>query len=334
MPFRTGYAVWQFGYDWWNPADLPYCQVDPNASDYGVCYNIIGKAIFFSSRTVPCESQGTCVRIPAYTSFMVPLYQYYPYAVDFSSSGKQGILKMLYINEFTNNQKRNALSLVLNAPFLSVLIDGMSIERNPPISMYPLIANNNKSGNNPQVNGYDPQMNWYGYINLFGNPPLGKQIIVKYETQTLFQSIVPVYWAYGTPSWPAENLYSAGVIILFYSYEASPELIMPLDYREYLKYPDLRRAVGYQSSGRHPGWNASDIISLAKDIFPDRVWMVFDDSDLTLYGYGITLEQIPEWLIDMLNPVEFKVLKEPWDSQVVEKFISELERRNYVSSQE
>jgi hypothetical protein len=114
------------------------------------------------------------------------------------------------------------------------------------------------------------------------------------------------------------------------SAESSPRAIIPLDYNnDYVTYGELRKAFAYSYDGISQfGWNAQDIISALRDIFPNRAWAVFDDNQQILYLYNLTMDYVPDWLIDKLAPVGVKVLQSPSDSSIAQAWLNELNARN------
>lgn len=302
--FRTLSVHILFGTDWWTL----YSTSLGCSPDLSTCTVAVGKAIAISPSRPKCADQGTCEHYSSECDTVIGTY------LDLTSVGKQA-LKLYWTLAFTSFDIFDLLRPVVDDRVDALVIDSglyweyrigirKPDEFNPYSSsmMYKVVQYTYSSGNT---------MYWKTYRGIYDG---------------LFQKLALAH-CMGTNA-------VIGELFFTLSYEASPVAIIPLDYREYVKYQDLRKTFGYSYNGiDQPGWNAQDIINVLKEIFPDRVWMVFDDNTLTLYGYGITLEQVPQWLIDRLNPVAFKVLKEPWDLSLVEKFISELESRNYGRSQ-
>jgi hypothetical protein len=128
---------------------------------------------------------------------------------------------------------------------------------------------------------------------------------------------VPATWLIGTFE------------IAFFA-ESSPSAVIPLDYNNgYVLYQELRKAFAYSYDGVSQfGWNAQDIISVLKDIYPNRAWAVFDDNQQMLYLYNLTMDYVPDWLVEKLAPAAVKVLKPPPDSGVAKAWMDELSRRN------
>lgn len=317
MPFRLSFANWSFGINWWGPFTA-YCQTNSAAPDYGKCYNTAGgKAVFVLSTGTPaCVSDNTCINVSPASSINLSSN----YAIDLRGVGKQAILHELSIIENTNNTSRPSFSPIFHSPFMSVVLDGAQFERN----IFTLYMPNVRSTN---WQGYDPQSNWFGATNFFATPPVGTQIFAKIVTTRFFQQAYPVLWNLNT-----DNVYSASFLILIYSFEASPLAVIPLDYVEYIKYPELRNVFGYNSNGvEQPGWNADDIIRVLREIFPDRAWAVYDDKTYTLYLYNLTPDYVPDWLIEKLTPVAVKVLQSPSDSSIAKYWLDKLNSRNTYS---
>lgn len=304
MPFKTLAVHIPFGTDW---IDL-YSTLLGCSLDLSTCTVAVGKAIATELSRPKCADQGTCEHYSNACNTVIATY------LDLTSVGKQA-LKLYWTLAFTSFNIFDVLR-----PAVDDMVDSLTLDSGQHWEY--AIGIRKPDEFNPYSSSMMYKVVQYTYSS--GNTMYWKTHRGIYDG--LFQKLALAH-CMGT---------NAAIGELFYtlSYETSPVAIIPLDYREYAKYQDLRKTFGYSYNGiDQPGWNAQDIINVLKDIFPDRVWMVFDDSDLTLYGYGITLEQIPDWLVSKLNPISFKVLREPWDSQLVEKFISELESRNYVRSQ-
>jgi len=125
------------------------------------------------------------------------------------------------------------------------------------------------------------------------------------------------------------NTFFAAFALISYAVEASPSLIMPLDYEKYLAFDELRSVVGWAADGvSQYGWNADDIVRVLKELFPDRAWAVYDDRRYVLYLYNLTPDYVPDWLIDKLSPTAMKVLQPPADAAVAKAWLDELNRRN------
>jgi hypothetical protein len=98
--------------------------------------------------------------------------------------------------------------------------------------------------------------------------------------------------------------FSVYMISLLFSFEASPEALIPnLDYNEYMKYSELRNVIGYrycdgQMLNYAPencmavGWNADDMVNILKQLFKDREWYVYDDAKNILYANNPVKERL------------------------------------------
>ena len=102
MPFNTARASAELGTATYAESPNSYCQNNTAASDYGKCYNTIGKAVFVQTDTTtwpidpstgrdsfPCAADGKCTR---YTSTTWHRYL----ATLFSFTGKQAIVQYIY----------------------------------------------------------------------------------------------------------------------------------------------------------------------------------------------------------------------------------------------
>ena len=299
MPFQTAtyYTLFNYGYD---PTDYGTCDGSGN------CTSKIGKAVwwpqFSGISNPPCASAGTCVVAPSDVFNLQTI-------LDFTSVNKQAILNKSITSFVSGNPNTMMPACGVNI-FITMDTLGIIEQVIYIIKRFNYMRYSTYTFDNPFVS-IQYYLDKVPYWVVYANPTLGKLIYVQ---------------AHGCFAW-----WSSAYVFASYSYESSPELVMPLDYNnDYLKYTDLRRTIGFQSIGRHPGWNASDIISIARDVFPNRVWMVYDDIDSTLYGYGVTLEDLPEWVIDVFNPSRFIVLRDKWDSEAVQRYISQLAERLYV----
>lgn len=314
MPFRNRITYFTFGSHPDSTTFSDYCQTDPNASDFGKCYTAHGRAYFVSpyNETPACVNDGTCYFVQDTKIAEINV----SCTVDFTSVGKQAIIYEIFYVINTNNPKYAPFTIGNIAPHVYAYFDDTSLGR-MSLTCCPVLADFSSS------KYYDPQNNWFGAKNYFTTPTVGTQYVVKFSGTRFFQkmciNISNAYWPYES----GNRAYYAGIIKYVYAYEASPELVLDFPYTEYIKYPELRSAVGY-APPRHPGWNAQDIISIMKDIFPNRVWMVYDDRTSTLYGWGITLEDLPDWLVSQFSPASFVVLKDKWDSNAVNAYISAL----------
>jgi hypothetical protein len=167
------------------------------------------------------------------------------------------------------------------------------------------------------INIYDPVENYWPYWNAGIN-------FIRYVPNLLTQKIV--VQAHGCFVW-----WATAYVNVQYVYEASPIAVIPLDYSEYVKYPELRRVFGYSANGvDQPGWNSDDMIRVLRELFPDRAWMVYDDGKSTLYLWNVNFVDIPDWLLQKLGPTSAKVLKSPSSLDAEKSLFTELESRNYV----
>jgi hypothetical protein len=167
-------------------------------------------------------------------------------------------------------------------------------------------------------------MNYKAYLNPY-TITSGNVSIIRWQGNIF----TPILYLTVTES-NYNNIWYAGVTSVIYVYESSPLAIIPLDYdREWLPYQELRNTFGYAYTGiDQPGWNADDIISVLRNIYPDRAWAVFDDRTYTIFLYNLAPEYIPDWLIEKLNPVSIKVLQTPSNSSTAKYWVDELNRRN------
>jgi hypothetical protein len=126
------------------------------------------------------------------------------------------------------------------------------------------------------------------------------------------------------------NMWYAFDMSVSWAYESSPLAVIPLDYdHDYAPYRELHDTFGYAYTGvDQPGWNADDMIRVLKDIFPDRAWAVYDDKQYVLYLYNLTLDYVPDWLINKLAPVGIKVLQPPSNLSTAQAWLNELNARN------
>jgi hypothetical protein len=170
---------------------------------------------------------------------------------------------------------------------------------------------------------YDPVSNFKAYQDPY-TIPVGHVKIIRWSGM-LFASTINLSVDENT-----NNIWYAFDVLVIWAYESSPLAIIPLDYNnDYAPYRELRNAFGYAITGvDQPGWNADDIISVLKELFPDRAWAVFDDRTHTLYLYNLTMDYVPDWLIDKLAPVGVKVLQSPSDSSIAQAWLNELNARN------
>jgi hypothetical protein len=171
---------------------------------------------------------------------------------------------------------------------------------------------------------YDPVTNFKVYVNPY-TITLGNVAILRWQG-SFFTTTLSI----STFERNRNNIWYAADITIIWAYESSPIAIIPLDYdRDYLPYQELRSTFGYSTTGiDQPGWNADDIVSILRELFPDRAWAVFDDRTYTLYLYNLTPDYVPDWLIERLSPTAMKVLMPPSDSSIAKAWLDELSRRN------
>ncbi len=315
MPFNYVRYMNGYGLDLFaRSSNNVYCQIDTSKSDYGKCYVQTGKAYFVQTDTatyptLACESDGTCTRLTS---------TYYDYTVttlfDFSTAGKQGILKWFYS---ITHCSRSSLTFT-NPYFIGFL--------NPILGSFPPFPYYGGVNYNSSFLGYDPVYNLWVYVNRY-TIPVGYVNELQYNDTVMVNKLNIVIYLSNV-----NNIYFAGKFYAGVFIEQSPLAIIPLDYNnDYLVYSELRRTFGYSADGiNQPGWNASDIINVLKELFPDRAWMVYDDKDSTLYLWNVNFSDVPDWLIKKLSPTSVKVLKSPTSLDAEKTLFTELESRNYV----
>jgi hypothetical protein len=168
---------------------------------------------------------------------------------------------------------------------------------------------------------YDPITN--SIFNI-ANQTVGYRINMEYYPNALGLKIIGGFF-----NAMNNNTFFAVIAFVAYASEASPSLIMPVDYNEYVAYNELRKTVGWSFDGVNQlGWNASDIINTARELFPNRAWAVYDDNQNVLYLYNLTMDYVPDWLIEKLAPTAIKVLKAPADAAVAKAWLDLLNERN------
>jgi len=327
MPFR--YSFWRnfYGFGTWETSTDTYCVSDTSLSNYGSCNDVrIGKVRFVQSDTatypvgsLPCERDGTCIR---YTSMIHP--RMLDVIINLSYVGKQVILykfrSITHSNFFTSPRE-------YSQGIITVTADGTDI-------MYSPILKTNVYYIGSE---YDPVNNVWIKINRY--------IPSGCTSYNLSCSVVDVWWSgqilcnelYSLMFENyINNIWYAGNIEVVYWYESSPILIMPLDYDEYLMYPELRKTVAYAANGvDQPGWNADNILRVVKELFPDRPWLVYDDSTYTLYSNGLDIDDVLELgkYVDVVNEaLEIRVLNDKIPKDKVRQFI-DFYRRQYTTSQ-
>jgi len=309
MPFVTTRKVYYYGLSIANPSSNAYCQNDTSKSDYGKCYNLEqGQAIFIQSNTsayptLQCETDNTCIR---YTNVLGirTLDTVYNYP------GKQAVLQYFVTRSHASHPIVGRVTYFRLTPHASFTTGGSLI-----------VGFNNYEATTWPV--YDATMNYKAYVNPY-TIPSGYVNIARWVGNVFTPT------AYLVCNEAVDNAWYAFTTVVVWAYESSPLAVIPLDYdKEYVPHQELRNIFGYASTGvDQPGWNADDIISILKELFPNRAWAVFDDRTYTLYLYNLTPDFIPDWLVDRLAPVSMKVLKPPSASSVAEAWLDELNRRN------
>ena len=312
MPFNYVNYMFQYGSCIWARTPGAYCQTDTNASDYGQCYGACPPMFFVQTDTtnyptLPCQSSNTCIRLTS-------LYGNYQIAtvIDLSSVGKQAILKWF------QSTANSSLTIDPNYTYFQGFIVPF-VGDHPPFSHFGYVNFQN------QFLGYDPVYNLWIYVNRY-TPKVGYANELQFN-DTVLATKITLNTNFGYQN----NVYLAGRVKIGVLQEVSPLAIIPLDYNEYLKYNELRRTFGYSADGiNQPGWNADDIINVLKELFPDRAWMVYDDKDSTLYLWNVDFSDVPEWLLEKIDPTAVKVLKSPPSPEPEKSLFTELEKRNYV----
>jgi len=257
-----------------------YCVNDTSASDYGKCYNVTcGKAIFVQSDTttyptLPCESDGTCTRYTT-TAWIRGLSTVF----DGTSTGKQAIL---YEYRTLTHASINVYHYeYFQGVFTFILVNG---------SIYSAPGSKRVIDFVTGSSYYDPLNNVVYRINRY-TITSGNVVDIYWSGQVLTQFIQLAVYENNY-----NNIWHAGHAFAQYAYEASPLLIMPLDYvDDYLAYPELRKAVAYAGNGvDQPGWNADDILRVVQELFPDRPWLVYDVDNATVYSNGLDIDDVAE----------------------------------------
>ena len=310
MPLITTTKRYSYGTGTWMYTPSTYCQNNTSASDYGKCYNIIaGKAVFVQTDTstypsLPCETDGTCTRYTntTYTRTLLTIFDY---------PGKQAILQYFWSRSHSSIRSVGNIIHLLGVP--------VPFSESAYLWLFP--APNYEMSSWPV---YDPVGNWKAYVDPY-KIPVGSVTILRWQG-SIFTSRAPL----SVQESNINNIWYAFDMIVAWAYESSPLAIIPLDYnRDYVPYQELRNVFGYASTGiDQPGWNADDIIRVLKELFPERAWAVFDDRQYVLYLHNLTIDDIPEWLIQKLSPVAIKVLKQPSDRIAALAWLEELVQRN------
>ena len=314
MPFTGNYTRYTLGT--WDNKWETYCQTDTSASDYGTCYNVIGKAYFVQDDTttypvgsLPCEQAGNCTR------FITREWSYTFTILDNSSVKKQILLYFVRSKHHTNVLSMgNCGSLLVGTESVLGPTDGFV----PAQWSGPMLYRIATGG---RCDVYDPISN---SIFSIASQTIGYRINMEYYPNALGLKILGAFF-----NTSRNNTFFATIIFLGYAVESSPSLIMPLEYERYLAFGELRSMVGWAADGvSQYGWNADDMISVLRELFPDRAWAVFDDRQYVLYLYNLTPDYVPDWLIEKLAPTAMKVLQPPADVAVAKAWLDLLNERN------
>ena len=300
MPFITAQSHIMYGIDWMHPVTDKYC-----TSDLSSCVVAGGKALVFTDPNITpgCVSENTCRAVPSNCNTVIDTYY------DGASVKKSA---------FNITWWYHIGASFSWYPLFAIGLDGIGVDtfmtHGTPASIYSL----NLLGNN---NTYLPLSSlWIPYWKQYN---YGTEYVIIAQYIGGF-SRVQLYHCVGSGQW------IIGVVGYIMSAESSPMAIIPLDYnRDYLPYPELLTTFAYSHDGISQfGWNVQDMINVLKDIYQDRAWAVFDDQKSILYLYNLTLDYVPDFLVDKLSPVSIKVLKAPSNSLVAKAWLDELNRRN------
>jgi hypothetical protein len=295
-----------------------YCQTDTAKSDYGKCYiqTGAGKAYFVQTDTstyptLPCESDGTCVRLTStYGDYTVATL------FDFSTAGKQGILK--WFHSLTHSSLTLSGYPSSAGPFFRGFLAPVGGQF-PPFSFFGYV---NFSAS-PPFYGYDPVYNLWVYVNRY-TIPVGYVNEVQFNDTVMLNKLAIAIFLENN-----NNIYFMGRVYAGVFVETSPLAVIPLKYEEYLKYNELRRTFGYSADGiNQPGWNADDIIRVLKELFPEKAWMVYDDKDSTLYLWNVNFQDIPDWILEKINPHRTKTLRSPSSNTAEQELFNLLSQMN------
>jgi len=316
MVFNVGIAQYYYGTAL-SPSTNTYCQNNTSASDYGTCYNIqAGTAIFVQTdtttySTLPCQSNNTCTRYTNTAGFRT-------LGTVYSYSGKQAILQHFWLRVHSSS----------TTPIIgNVMSVGTPMIRpDPNINSYWFLPNQFYEQSSWPI--YDPVTNLKVYFNPY-TISLGTVVIIRWQG-TLFATTINLQGIENNQN----NIWYTFDSKIIWAYESSPLAIIPLDYNnDYAPYRELRNSFGYAYNGiDQPGWNAQDIITALQDIFPNRAWAVYDDAQKIMYLYNLTMDYVPDWLIDKLSPVGIKVLQSPSDSSTAQAWLNGLNAINPQSS--
>jgi len=319
MPFNNTYVGLGYGTAVYNHVIRTYCQNDTSASDYGKCYNIgCCRAIFVQTDTTtwpidpttgdsfPCAKDGTCIRYTS-TAWVRTLTTIFNYP------GKQAI-----VQNFVSRSHSPGYGFTGNVGYFEPFIP---YPTNYGDRFWGFGAYNYEISSWPV---YDVVYNYKAYLNPY-TIPLGNVVIYRWQGMIFASNMNLIVIEKNN-----NNIWYAFDFYMTYAYESSPLAVIPLDHdREWLPYQELRNAFGYAATGvDQPGWNADDIIRVLKDIFPDRAWAVYDDRQFILYLYNLTIDYVPDWLIDKLAPVGIKVLQPPSNLSTAQAWLNELNTRN------
>jgi len=312
MVFVSASALFQYGTDRAQYNTLKtYCQNNTSASDYGNCYNVVyGYPIFVQSDTttyptLPCQQNNTCTRFTNTINIR-------NFGTIYSYSGKQAVLRYFFSRSHASGTFVGNIQYLFLIPIPTTGSPGYSNILPAPnyeYSTWPV---------------YDPVSNFKAYLNPY-NIPLGYVNIIRwsgtYFSPYMYLLVGEYYY---------NNIWYAFDTYVVWEYESSPLAIIPLSYdNDYAPYRELRNTFGYAANGvDQPGWNADDMIRLLKDIFPDRAWAVYDDKQYVLYLYNLTIDYVPDWLIDKLAPVGIKVIQPPSNLSTAQAWLNELNARN------
>jgi hypothetical protein len=300
MSFTVIQNHFVYGVDWMHPVTDKYC-----TSDLSSCTVVAGRALVFTdpSTTPGCASGNTCRVVSHNCNTVVDTYYD-------GTSVKKSAFNITWWYHIGASFNRY--------PLFGIGLDSTTVDtfltHGTPASIYSL----NLLGNN---NAYLPLSSlWFPYWKQYN---YGTEYVVIAQYTGGF-SRAQLYHCVGYNQW------IIGVVGYLMSAESSPVAVIPLDYdRDYLPYPELRRAFAYSYDGVSQfGWNVQDMINVLKDIYQDRAWAVFDDRTYVLYLYNLTPEFVPDWLMDRLAPISMKVLKSPSHSSVAKVWMDEINRRN------
>jgi hypothetical protein len=313
MPFTGSYMRFTLGT--WDTTWETYCQTNTSASDYGTCYGVYPKLYFVQNDTttypvgsLPCEQAGACIRFTSADWF------YTFTIVDNSSVNKQILLYFVRSKHHTNVITLNCGSFFIGTESIVSPVNVSVLD----FLGGPVRARLAAGG---RCDVYDPITN--SVFNI-ANQTVGYRINMEYYPNALGLKIIGGFF-----NAVRNNTFFAVFALVAYASEASPSLIMPVDYNEYVAYNELRKTVGWSFDGVNQlGWNASDIINTARELFPDRAWAVYDDNQNILYLYNLTMDYVPDWLIEKLSPTAMKVIQSPADAAVAKAWLDLLNERN------